>query len=1237
MDFLQQLKIKHKPNVEKSFVINIKPKKDIENDDENLFKIIEEQEIEVIQEHEQIPVPTEQKNKPVKIVDKRKDVLINRNEILEKILNKQKILNTKKIDDTEIEILKPSFKIIKQNKNIIISDKKIEEQEEREEPTKEREEPKKEEEKEEEKPKKEQEKKEEIKEKPKRGRPKKVVVKEPLEKEQAEVIKIKAKKIKIIQEEPEKEQEIEPVFTNIKIGDIDLDERIPKKEKLIMKTSNFYMNNRKLFIDKITKLFEPYKKEIEDKTENISCDAPTTENIDFKLLTHQKLVREYLNLYTPYRGLLLYHSLGSGKTCSSIAIAEGMKTEKQIYLLTPASLKMNFFSELKKCGDELYKKNQFWEFISIEGNHEYENILSTVLSLPKEYIKKNKGAWLVNIKNPTPNFSSLSPEEQKQIDEQLNKQIRSKYTDLNYNGLNKNIINRLTRDMTINPFDNSVIIIDEAHNFVSRIVNKIKKPTSISYILYDLLMKATNARIILISGTPIINYPNEIGILFNILRGYIETWIMDLNVKTEKKINKEEILKLFEKSGINTYDYVEYSGNKLTITRNPFGFVNTKKNEKINKKEIKKGGKKTKKNKPVRAYKRKTEKIKDNIIKNSEIDIVENPLTEEEKIDNYNNWTAHNVYKGGNYFTEYDGVRLDDGGNITSEEFINKVKEILNKNHLEVVNEQKVFHKALPDDAETFKNVFINTEKLTINASNINLFKKRILGLTSYFRSSQEKLLPQYVKTEQNELYHIIPVEMSDYQFMKYASIRVDEIKVEENQKKNKKKNDEDIITKDNSTYRIFSRACCNFAFPDPPGRPMPDNRKKNADENGLIDEDEFNAVPNNQLLETNDYIDEEDIEIIKEPETTYLKRIEAALEMLKYNPEKTEEEQYLSVDGLQKYSPKFLKILENIKSEENKGNHLLYTQFRTIEGIGILKLILEANGYSQFKIKKNGDNWEIVETEDEIGKPKFVLYTGTETAEEKEIIRNVYNSNWGFIPNTIRDELVKKSSNNFYGEIIKLIMITSSGAEGINLKNTRFVHLTEPYWNDVRLQQVIGRAARICSHVDLPEELRTVKVFLYLTVFSTKQIEDKKNNREVMNKDISRLSKKPITTDENLYEISTIKNKLNQQLLKAVKETSIDCSIYSKGENEDKLVCYNFGVVSSNNFSSYPSIEQDKSVKEDLNVKEEKLMLKEVVINDIKYAYNTKTGEIYDFKTYENKEVLKAIGIIKGKKVEFY
>jgi hypothetical protein len=222
------------------------------------------------------------------------------------------------------------------------------------------------------------------------------------------------------------------------------------------------------------------------------------------------------------------------------------------------------------------KKNQYWEFVSTEGKPEYVQILSSSLSLPMEVIQKNKGAWLVNVDKPA-NFTSLSDNDQFAIDEQINLMIRTKYKDVNYNGLNKNKMAEWTDNDTKNPFDNAVVIIDEAHNFVSRIVNKIRSPNSIAYKLYNYLMKASNARIVLLTGTPIINYPNEIGILYNILRGYIKTWTFPLNVKTTTKINRDTILEIFEKANLRTYDYVEYSGNKLTVTRNPYGFINTRK------------------------------------------------------------------------------------------------------------------------------------------------------------------------------------------------------------------------------------------------------------------------------------------------------------------------------------------------------------------------------------------------------------------------------------------------------------------------------------------------------------------------------------------------------------------------------------------------------------------------------------------------------------------------------------
>ena len=144
-------------------------------------------------------------------------------------------------------------------------------------------------------------------------------------------------------------------------------------------------------------------------------------------------------------------------------------------ILTPASLRKNYIEELKKCGDEIYKHNQYWEFLSLEQNQKLLEPLSAVLSLPIDFIKRQGGAWLVNIKKER-NYSTLKPELKESLDKQLFKMISQKYDFLSYNGLRKRHIDTISINDTINPFDNKVVIIDESHNFMSRIVNKIGKP-----------------------------------------------------------------------------------------------------------------------------------------------------------------------------------------------------------------------------------------------------------------------------------------------------------------------------------------------------------------------------------------------------------------------------------------------------------------------------------------------------------------------------------------------------------------------------------------------------------------------------------------------------------------------------------------------------------------------------------------------------------------------------------------
>ena len=380
----------------------------------------------------------------------------------------------------------------------------------------------------------------------------------------------------------------EDIDTETMLGNTKIKERLPDlKQNILIKADSYYLYNREIFIDFINKLFLPYKQEllqqeqdIESGKITISCDDYSKQ--DFTLLIHQKIVRDYINLYTPYRGLLLFHGLGSGKTCSSIAISEGLKNNKQVIVMTPASLRDNYIQELKKCGDLMYKKNQYWEFINVKTNPEYIKYLSGILHLSEEYITKKGGAWFVNNTKEANYETEISLDEQskKSLDEQIDKMVFNKYKFLSYNGLRNNSSEwlQLTQNNSINPFTDKVIIVDEVHNLISRIVNKLrnKSQTSLSSKMYNYLMSAENCKIILLSGTPIINYPNEIAVLFNILRGYIQSF--KFKITTTKSLTLASFEKIFKTEEIYKFiDQIQYNAKtkELQLYKNPFGFINT--------------------------------------------------------------------------------------------------------------------------------------------------------------------------------------------------------------------------------------------------------------------------------------------------------------------------------------------------------------------------------------------------------------------------------------------------------------------------------------------------------------------------------------------------------------------------------------------------------------------------------------------------------------------------------------
>ncbi len=903
----------------------------------------------------------------------------------------------------------------------------------------------------------------------------------------------------------------------------------------------YKLNSRYDFLKFIAGINEKYK-----STKSIDMDCKGMKERKFTLMNHQNLVKNYINLKTPYRGLLVYHGLGAGKTCSSISVAEGIKNmnskiKKKICVLSPAALEKNFREEIKLCGDPIYDKNKYQTPLDFTPKNMDKVLLKAimnVLGLSKKFIMGTKGGkkagrvWIPYEEKTT----QLSDKDKNDIEIQINKMIENKYEFIHYNGLRKKMLDDRKEK---NLFDHKLVIIDEVHNFVSMVFNKINfysdNDENIdmenSIILYKKLLSAKNCRLVFLTGTPIINKPVELGVLFNMLRGYIREYTFKLTLKKGKKLTEKDFReKLIAHELDDTINYLKYENGILKLTRTRYGFIAKKYDPTGSLSEVIKG-----------KYKNEDVFIKNIIDK------------------------VKKLFR--NFLSERNSVMINTDRDIND-------------------------YKALPDNIPDFNNLFLDIKGNDATMKNENYFQKRINGLSSHYESPSVELMPSIIEHDNKETSYpeitnmkIEEIEMSDYQFIHYIKQRKLERQEDiNNQKRNGPKN---IHEKSNSTYKVYSRMFCNFVFPEnilklnaKERRPRPKD-EKNRDKVSFI-EKTYNPQETKLLKRGIRSTDKED----------HKKMLKEMINALQVNKDKTDVDDnktsldYLNDENLKTYSPKFLKTYTNILSADNDGGNLVYSSFRNGEGIEIFSRGLETRGFTMFEIEKENSNsgsrfktrdWVLSEdtknkldiinsgNHDDItleSHPFFIVYSGTETEEKKELLRLIYNGDWDKIPSnakSIKKYLIKhfykyidKENNEFYGKFIKLFMITSSGAEGISLKNTRYVHILEPYWGPVRIDQVIGRARRICSHDNLPEEKRTVSVHLYLMKLSDIQKnwgegdEDVEKNKEIQ--DIRELVKydREKTSDQSMWDLSQKKKNINNQFLELIKGSAIDCLIHN-------------------------------------------------------------------------------------------
>ena len=898
---------------------------------------------------------------------------------------------------------------------------------------------------------------------------------------------------------------------------------VTERDRVLVHPEVFVPSNRRAFKQFIIQSYRRYAlPKPSDIPDPDACKkAAESSKKEVKTFAYQSFVRDYIQRPSPYRGVLVYHGLGSGKTCTSIAAMEALNMSdksKPVFVMTPASLNPNYKDEITKCGPFIFRTNNHWTFISIPNlkapTPESELLLKTI-GLPLHSIKKRKGGWLPDPAKPS-NYDALSQDQRKQIQDQIYEHMDSRIQFINYNGLTEKTIRSWACE-TPNKFDGATVVVDEIHNLVRTINNSqldqfykdeprtmaqympkfcaVGEKYRISYLLYRMMCNAVGMRLIALSATPIINFPQEIAILANLLAG--DTRMVEVNIAGLER--RDEILRALEKHPEVDFAEVlprpDMSVSQVRITPVPSG----------------------------------CRKVLD----------------------------ANGAFRGFIRDERLAAAAPEVERERALEPWFQRVSDSFKTANLPsfgVPTFQTVSR--LPDTEKEFREMFIDTENLVVKPRIRLPLMARLSGLISYYKGGKADLMAQVTKDEE------VFVDMSDLQLKKYTDQRKSEIDKELKKSKNPPKQAApgvtytDVTKSVNSTFKIFSRAACNFVFPGDLERPQPadfrDVLRMIGARAGVASEEEGDG----EVITADDAIPT-DVPVEQpaaEEPTTYEAALVSAVATLRANAPA-----YFAEGALANISPKFQAMIDRIKT--SRGPALVYSNFKTLEGVGLFGVALETQmNMRKFDIVPSDGSWDISpETSTALPGTQFYIgYTGDEDRTKRKVLLDVFNGKWGKLPGNLAKQIkdMTGKENNLTGDVVKVFMITQSGAEGISLANVRQVHIMEPYWNYVRLDQVKGRAIRICSHMDLPPEERTVDVFTYIAQFSKKQLENRMVIETLMNFDAGE------TTDQSILRLLKAKKKLADSILDTMKQSAVDCEL--NATENGTLACYRFAGVPS-------------------------------------------------------------------------
>ena len=770
-----------------------------------------------------------------------------------------------------------------------------------------------------------------------------------------------------------------------------------------------------------------------DNTKNVEEEAEILCNAQIELAPNQQFVRNFLSVETPYNSLLLYHGLGTGKTCSAISVAEEMRDymkqmgiNQQIFVIASPNVQENFRLQLFDERELREIEPGVWNIRACTGNKfikeinpmnmkglTRDKIIKQIRQLISSYYSFFGYNEFANYARTHASSVGISQDEAV-IHEVRRKNAASaasgsaavpkkgrksaadiaKAADMETLAIETLSVSKLRK-----LFANTLIIIDEVHNIRITDDNRDKR---VAKILFQIVQKVNNVRLLLLSGTPMYNSYKEIVWLIN---------LMNLNDRRATI----DIADVFDDRGNFRLDADGREIGKDLLVRKATGYVSF-----------------------VRG---------------------ENPYTFPYRIFPREHSPEHSLL-----------VRTNAGGAGAGAGGGGYPRTQLNGRHIDQPIEHIDVYMTPAGDIQeaAYKFIISDMKAMYIYKKSATIRRKKVAAEAAAAAAESSSAEGKGKGTGKAKGKKAAAAAASD---------AIDESTIVESSEFPSFENMDTI------GYAAVQRPleALNIVYPHPSLIEYINNPNDEFDITACIGKEGLRHIMSYE--ETGNPPMRLNFEY--RPEFT------RAFKLPRGETTTKASSRIFAPDNIGRYSAKIKNICDTVLKSD--GIILAYSQYID-GGVVPIALALEELGFTRYSAA--GGNSSLFRTRPTPSIDAITMLPQRQHQAQypnqpfRPARYSVITGDPTISPDNLYELKALTSDDNTHGENVKVVIISVAGSEGLDFKNIRQVHILEPWYNMNLLEQIIGRAIRNCSHKRLPYSHRNVELYLYGTQLTNAEIE---------------------------------------------------------------------------------------------------------------------------------------------------